>query len=134
MWIHESSIETSASPARVWALFTDVDRWGDWNAGIERIQLHGPFAAGTQFTMQPPGQDPFVSTLVDVRPNEGFVDETVVDGTRVLVDHQLISLPSGQTKIVYRAEITGPDAAAFGPMVTSDFPDVLAALKRLVED
>lgn len=133
MWIHEECIETTASPARVWELLVNVEKWGDWNAGIERIELHGPFANGTQFTMQPPGQDPFVSTLIDVRPNEGFVDETVVDGTRVLVDHQLVSLPSGHTKIVYRTEITGPDAAAFGPMVTSDFPDVLAALKRLAE-
>lgn len=72
MWIHEESIETTASPARVWELLANVEKWGDWNAGIERIELHGPFANGTQFTMQPPGQDPFISTLVDVRPNEGL--------------------------------------------------------------
>ncbi|WP_156507015.1 SRPBCC family protein [Paenirhodobacter sp. MME-103] len=84
--------------------------------------------------MQPPGQAPFVSTLVDVRPNESFVDETVVDGTRVLVDHQLVSLPSGNTRSVYRTEITGPAASEFGPMMTSDFPDVLAALKQLAEE
>jgi hypothetical protein len=72
--------------------------------------------------------------LVDVRPNEGFTDETVVDDTRVLVKHQLVSLPSGGTKIIYSTEITGPDADELGPMVTSDFPDVLAALKRLAEE
>ncbi|BBQ03603.1 hypothetical protein BSFA1_87310 (plasmid) [Burkholderia sp. SFA1] len=133
MWIHEDSIETTASPARLWELLADVERWGDWNAGIERIELHGPFASGTRFTMQPPGQEAFISTLLDVRPNEGFLDETIVDGTRVLVDHQLISLQSGCTKIVYRTEITGPNASVFGPIVTSDFPDVLAALKRWAE-
>jgi hypothetical protein len=133
MWTHEDSIETSALPPRVWEFFSDVARWKDWNAGIERIEIHGPFAKGTTFTMQPPGQDALTSALIEVRPNEGFTDETVVGETRVLVSHQLVPLPSGRTKITYRTEITGPRAEEFGPMVTSDFPDVLAALKNLAE-
>jgi len=51
----------------------------------------------------------------------------------VLVSHQLVLLPSGRTKIIYRTEITGPGAEEFGPIVTSDFPNVLAALKNLAE-
>jgi hypothetical protein len=57
----------------------------------------------------------------------------LVDETRVLVHHRLVPLPSGHTKIIYSTQITGPGAAEFGPMVTSDFPDVLAALKNLAE-
>jgi len=133
MWTHEDSIETSALPARVWELFSDVARWKDWNAEIEIIEIHGPFAEGTTFTMQPPGQDALTSTLIEVKPNESFTDETVVDETRVLVSHQLVQLPSGRTKIIYRTEITGPGAEEFGAMVTSDFPNVLAALKNLAE-
>lgn len=133
MWAHEDSIETSAPPARVWALFADVNRWKDWNAGIEGIQIHGPFAKGTKFTMTPSGQEPLVSTLIEVEPEQAFTDETVVDGTRVVVSHRLVPLPSGSTRILYGTEITGPAAAEVGPMVTADFPDVLAALKRLAE-
>ena len=133
MWTHEQSIETSASPARVWQLFADVARWKDWNAGIEKIEIHGPFTSGTTFTMQPPGQDAITSKLIDVKPNESFTDETIIDDTRVIVNHRLVTLPSGRTKIIYSTEITGPAADEFGPMVTSDFPQVLAALKRLAE-
>lgn len=133
MWTHEDSIETSAPAARVWELFSNVERWKDWNAGIESIELHGPFAEGTTFTMQSPGQDALRSTLIEVRPNESFTDETVVDETRVLVRHKLVVLPSGHTNIIYSTQITGPGAAEIGPMVTSDFPDVLAALKNLAE-
>ena len=133
MWTHEESIETSAVPSRVWALFADVARWKDWNAGIESIELHGPFIAGTTFTMRPPGQDPLTSTLTEVKPNQSFIDETVVDDTRVLVSHKLEPLPSGGTRIIYSTEISGPEAAAIGPMVTGDFPEVLAALKKLAE-
>jgi uncharacterized protein YndB with AHSA1/START domain len=133
VWTHKETIETSASPARVWELFADVARWKDWNAGIETIQLHGPFEVGTTFTMQPPGQDAINSTLIEVKRNEGFTDETIADETRVEVSHKLVSLPSGKTKIIYSTEITGPGAAEIGPMVTSDFADVLANLKRLAE-
>ncbi|PFH11407.1 polyketide cyclase/dehydrase/lipid transport protein [Collimonas sp. PA-H2] len=133
MWTHEESIETSAAPSRVWALFADVARWKDWNAGIESIELHGPFVTGASFTMRPPGQDALTSTLIEVKSNESFIDETVVDETRVLVSHRLVLLPSGRTRIIYNTEISGPDADEIGPMVTNDFPDVLAALKKLAE-
>ncbi len=133
MWTHEEAIETSASPARVWEIFADVARWKDWNAGIETIQIHGPFAVGTTFTMQPRGQDAINSTLIEVKPDAGFTDETVVDDTRVTVSHKLVPLPSGNTKIIYSTEIIGPGAAEFGPMVTGDFADVLANLKKLAE-
>ena len=133
MWTHEESIETSASPATVWKLFSDVARWKDWNAGIEAIEMHGSFVKGTSFTMKPLGQDALTSTLIEVKPNESFTDETVVEKTRVLVSHKLVSLGGGRTKIIYGTEITGPGEAEFGPMVTSDFPDVLLALKKLAE-
>ena len=133
MWTHESSIETSAKPSRVWSLFADVNRWPDWNAGIADIQIHGLFADGTRFTMRPPGQEPLLSTLIEVEPNESFTDETVVDEVRVLVHHRLVPLPSGNTKIIYSTQITGAGAAQIGAMVTADFPQVLAALKELAE-
>jgi len=68
-WTHTESIETPATPAQVWALFRDVAGWTRWNAGIERIALHGPFASGTTFTMQPPGTDALTSTLIAVKEN-----------------------------------------------------------------
>lgn len=132
-WQHEESIETSATPAQIWPLFADVAGWKRWNNGIERIEIHGPFAAGTTFTMQPPGDDAFTSTLLEVREHEGFTDETVLGDIRVLVHHRIVPLGNGRTRIVYSTDITGDGAADVGPMITGDFPDVLAALKRLAE-
>ena len=133
MWTSTASIDTSAAPQTVWRLFEDVPGWTAWNAGIERIELSGPFATGSTFSMQPPGMEPFTSTLVDVRPNECFTDETIIDGTRFVVSHELAALPSGGTRITYGTQVSGPAAAELGPMVTADFPDVLAALKAQAE-
>lgn len=133
MWTHEESIEIRATPARVWALFADVPGWKKWNGGIDRIELHGAFASGSTFTMQPPDSDAFVSTLIDVREHEGFTDETVIDGTRVIVEHRIEPTAPGDVRVTYRTHITGPSAAEFGPMVTGDFGDVLQSLKMLAE-
>lgn len=134
MWTHEESIEINATPARIWAVFADVHGWQRWNAGIERIQLHGPFATGTTFTMQPPGTDAFVSTLITVDEQRAFTDETLIDDTRVVVDHRIDALSPQRVKVTYATRITGPEAAAIGPQVTGDFGDVLRALKQLAEE
>jgi hypothetical protein len=133
MWTHEESIETTAAPAHIWRVFSDVPGWKKWNAGIASIEIHGPFATGTTFSMQPPGEAAFTSTLTEVRENQGFTDETIIDGTRVVVHHRILPLGAGLARITYSTEITGPAAAEFGPMVTGDFPQVLRALKTLLE-
>lgn len=106
MWTHEETVETSATPA---------------------------LEVGTRFTLHGSGQGATTSTLIDVSPDAGFTDETVVDETRVVIRHLLLALPSGKTRIIYHSETGGPAAAKFGRMVTSDFVDVLASLKSLAE-
>jgi hypothetical protein len=58
VWAYEHSIETSAAPEAIWQLWADVQSWGRWNADIEKIEIRGPFAAGSEITMTPAGQNP----------------------------------------------------------------------------
>jgi len=131
-WTIEHSIEINVAPQAIWALFRDVAGWKQWNAGIEAIELEGPFADGTWFTMTPPGADALRSRLIDVRENECFIDETVVDDLRIRVAHRLVSLAPERTRVTYSAEAEGPGAAEVGPMISADFPDVLASLAARV--
>jgi hypothetical protein len=133
MWIHETSIETSASAETLWRLFEDVAGWPRWNAGIARIALHGAFARGTSITMGLPDGDTVTSTLTEVSAGVCFTDETVVDGNRVAVAHLLVPLRHGGTRVVFRTQVDGPDDTAIGPMVSGDFADVLVALRSLAE-
>ncbi|MGO4702772.1 SRPBCC family protein [Dyella sp. 2RAB6] len=133
MWRHEASIEIEAAPARIWQLFADVPGWKHWNAGIESIELHGPFAEGTSFSMKPPGVDAFTSTLIEVQEPRVFTDQTVVDEVTVVVSHRIEPLAATRSRVSYVSVVTGPDAAEIGAAVTADFDDVLASLKRLAE-
>jgi hypothetical protein len=133
MWTHEISIETTATPQRIWSLWIDVVNWPSWNAGVERSELHGAFAQGTPFRMWLPDGPCLTSVLVEVEENDHFIDETTVEDTCVRVRHQLVAVHSGCTRIVYRTEITGQMAAQLGSVVTADFAAVLAALKSRAE-
>jgi hypothetical protein len=133
VWRGEYSIETVATADVIWSIFRDVPGWKTWNAGIEHIDIDGPFSTGTWFTMKPPGQDPLRSKLVDVRENLCFVDETRIGDLAIAVAHRIESLGAGRTRIVYAVDASGPKASEIGPAVASDFPEVLASLAKLAE-
>jgi hypothetical protein len=133
MWTGEHIVETSASPEVIWSFFRDVAGWKKWNAGIEKIEIHGPFAEGTEFSMTPPGQETLSTRLVEVRENEVFVDETCVGELVVRVTHRIDRVDSRRTRVTYAVEAVGPGCDEVGPAVSADFPDVLKSLVRMAE-
>jgi uncharacterized protein YndB with AHSA1/START domain len=137
MWEYEYGVETGAGVAALWDRWSDVAGWPRWNAGIEKIEIDGPFAVGTTFTMTPPGDEPVTLRLVEVVPGERFTDEMDAGDFVVRTVHQLEPAGAGRTRVTYRTEITGPAAAEvgpeLGPQITADFPDVLAALVAVAE-
>jgi uncharacterized protein YndB with AHSA1/START domain len=137
MWEYQHAVETTAAPDVVWRLWSDIAAWPQWNEGIEKITVDGPFAVGTAFTMAPPGDEPVQMRLAEIVPGELFTDEMDAGDFTVRTVHRLEPAAGGRTRIIYRTEITGPAAdqvgPQLGPAITADFPQVLAALAALAE-
>jgi uncharacterized protein YndB with AHSA1/START domain len=137
MWVAEHSIETTATPEAIWRQWSDVDRWPDWNGDIERIELEGPFAAGSRITMTPTGQEPIELRIAEAVEPELFVDEADLGEILVRTTHRVEQLEERRARVTYRMEITGPAADTVGPQVgpeiSGDFPQVLAELKERAE-
>lgn len=137
MWEYEYSVETSAAPEALWRHWSDMAAWPQWNDGIESVDVEGPFAVGTAFTMTPPGDEPIRMRLVEIKPGESFTDEMDAGHFAVGTEHRLEPAAGGLTRIVYRTEITGeaagPIGPQLGPQITADFPEVLAALAKRAE-
>jgi uncharacterized protein YndB with AHSA1/START domain len=137
MWQHEHEAKTSATADAVWQHWSDMPQWPQWNDGIEKITVDGPFEVGTTFTMTPPGDDPIRLCLVEIVPGELFTDEMDGGDFVVRTEHRLQKAADGGTRIIYRTQISGPAAdqvgPELGPAITADFPEVLAALIKLAE-
>ncbi len=137
MWVREHSIETAAAPEALWRCWAEVENWGSWNPGIEKIELRGPFATGTEIAMTPPGEETVLLRIAELVEGELFVDEARIEGLLLRTTHRLDRLDGGRVRVVYRMEITGEGADELGPQlgpaITADFPETVAALARLAE-
>jgi uncharacterized protein YndB with AHSA1/START domain len=137
MWTNEQRIETAASPAAIWRLWSDVAGWPEWNADIEHIEISGPFAAGSTITMTPVGQEPVELRIAEAVEPDQFVDEADLGEVVVRTVHRVERIGGGRSQVIYRMEISGPAAdkvgPQLGPQISGDFPEVLSALVERAE-
>jgi hypothetical protein len=135
VWEYEHSIETSATPEAIWLLWADVAGWGAWNAEIEKIEIDGPFARGSQITMTPPGDEPIQLLIAEAVPGELFIDEARFGGLLLRTIHRIERIDQDRVQVVYRMEITGTGADDVGPQIgpgiTADWPATMASLVDL---
>jgi hypothetical protein len=132
MWTHEHAADTPLSPAAIWKVLADLDRWARWDTSMERVELLGPFRVGSRVSMTPHGQEPIVSTITAIEDHARYADETEFEGVTLRFSHTLDPLPGGGTRVTHRLEIDGPAAddvgPQLGPAITEDFPQAMAAL------
>lgn len=128
MWEYEYSAETSVVPQALWRSWSDPLTWTEWNPGVAKIELDGPFEAGTTFRMTGPDGEVIELRLVEVVPGELWVDLAEGEDFQVRTVHRLEPLEGGCTRVVYRTEITGPLGPEIGPGITADFEEVVAGL------
>src|SRR6266498_455411 len=92
---YQHQLETSASPAALWRLYSDVTTWPGWDDAFEAVTLDGPFAAGSAGTLKLRGQDPLAFRIVDAEPERGFVDETETPGGVIRFRHRIEPVDGG---------------------------------------
>jgi hypothetical protein len=137
MWTTEHSVETVATPERIWELWADVPAWPQRNADLERAELSGPFAAGSTITMFPAGDAPIELTITEAAPPERFVDQADLGEAVVRTIHRLDRVGDDRVRVTYRMEIGGAQGDTLGPeigpQISADFPDVMRALVAQAE-
>jgi Polyketide cyclase / dehydrase and lipid transport len=138
MWTSEHSVETSATREDIWQLWADVAGWPVWNGDIERIELRGPFVAGSTILMTPAGAETIELVISDAVEPWFFVDEAEMGEIVVRTIHRVEPIAGGRSRVTYRMEITGGAAdtlgAEIGPEISGDFPQVLDELVALAEN
>jgi hypothetical protein len=132
VWAAEHSGETTASPGDVWRIWKDVPRWPEWNADLAKAELEGDFEVGSTIRMISGDGEVIELRIAEAAEPELFVDEADFGTIVVRTTHR-----AEPGRIVYRMEITGPEADTvgpeLGPQISGDFPEVLKALAERAE-
>jgi NADPH:quinone reductase-like Zn-dependent oxidoreductase len=132
VWRTEHNVETDADPGAIWGIWSDVTRWPEWNADLERAEISGPFGVGSTVTMFPHQGEPIELQIAEAVEPEMFVDEARLGAVVVRTIHRIDRLESRRIRIVYAVEIRGHEVDMVGPQlgpeISADFPQVLASL------
>lgn len=132
-----TSVETNASPDRVWKIWSDMSTWGDWNPNVSTMEWTGGFSAGTEGIMNTRAGQHHKMKLVEVQPGRFFALETsVVPGTRFRFNCRVD--PAGaRTRIGQTVEVKGPLGPVMqgmlGPQVSKEFGTLLSNLAKKAE-
>src|SRR5438067_512746 len=106
---------TKATPEQIWALWSDINNWPQWDLGLEACRLEHNFAAGNTFTLRPRGSDQDITAeLKVVEPNRRFSDTTQLPFGTLQAIHE-VERQGDTTKVTHTivAQIAEEHAAFF---------------------
>ena len=132
-----TSVETTASPDKVWKIWSDMSSWGEWNPNVSTMDWQGGFQSGTAGVMNTRAGQHHKMSLLDVAPPQSFALETsVVPGTTFRFNCRLGSA-SGKTTVGQWVEVKGPLGPILGwmlgPQVSKEFGTLLSNLAKKAE-
>jgi uncharacterized membrane protein len=113
---HETSVTISTSPAQVWSVLTDVERWPEWTASVEHLTIlgDGPLAEGTKVRMKQPRLPSMVWEVTELRQQECFTWESNRGGVATSTDH-LLAPGDDAVTVTLRVRQSGPFAVLTVP-------------------
>ena len=107
MWEFEHSVQAPVSRERVWALWTDISGWPEWNPGVVRAELDGPMAEGATGSVRGAGGPASKLTVVEIDPERRLVTEASERLMRLRFEYELADAEDDQLRITHRVRMSG---------------------------
>jgi uncharacterized protein YndB with AHSA1/START domain len=135
---HGRTLKASASPERVWQIWSDVSTWPHWNPDVLSVSIDGPFASGTHGRMTTKAGGTHDITLRDVDPGRSFELETSpIPLGRFHFACEVRPSGAHASTISQSISIHGPlgplYSAMMGPRIAQGFEPILSGLKSAAE-
>jgi len=93
----ETFVEIAATPAQVWPVMVDVEKWPEWTASVKRIKLltPGPLRIGSRARVHQPKLPPAFWRVTELVPGSHFTWLSSAPGVRVTARHVIEPAPTG---------------------------------------
>ena len=116
--IIKHTIKTTATPAQIWAVWQEVERWVSWDHNIELCELDGPFQSGTTGRLKMRNSPLFQIVTTSVEPYKMFIQETKLFLAKNISKHFITQL-DGTTLVTFQNEMHGPLALFYTFLIGS---------------
>jgi hypothetical protein len=91
MWTRTYSKRIKGLAAdKVWAVWSDINRWTEWQDDLESAKLEGEFKVGNTFTIRPKGGPNVKIAIHRAEKNVNFTDITKFPLAKMTGSHDLI--------------------------------------------
>ncbi len=98
----------------MWRVWSDFDRFAEWDPREEYSKLDGPFAVGTTGTSKQKGYGRNTITLTAVdQVGRRWEATTGLPGGRLVIDHRVIDNGDGTVRLAKRYTAHGPLSLLF---------------------
>jgi hypothetical protein len=137
MAFREASLETKASPARVWQVWSDVNTWPDWNPDMKESRLDGPLKVGTTGMINTNSGGKHDVVVTHFQEGRSFeLESTAMPGTKMGIRATVEPTATG-SRITQAFEARGLLAPLVTPMMSGPilktFNSVLEGLRQKAE-
>ena len=103
-----ATCDIAASPARVWAVLIDVERWPEWTASMTRVDRldRGPLGVGSHVRVKQPKLAAAHFEITSWVPEQAFDWITKSPGVTAVARH-VIEPASGGVRVTLSVEFSG---------------------------
>ncbi|MEL6470101.1 MAG: SRPBCC family protein [Cyanobacteria bacterium J06623_4] len=131
------TLETTADPASVWAVWTDVAHWPEWDSELKDATLAGDFRLGAMGWLTPKQGPRLKFSIVQVNWGESYTYITYLPLCRLKVYRYMRQgVHQGEAPLSFTHEVSfeGFLGFFFGWLLGRQFKSVLPSVMQSVRD
>ncbi|KOY84486.1 polyketide cyclase [bacterium 336/3] len=127
---------TNATSDKIWAVWTDVPNWKQWDKGLKEATLQGEFTVGTKGKLIPDKGPKSKFVISEIESNKSYTFKTKIPFGWLIIKRTL-EVKDGKTFFTHEVEFTGLLKKVLGKKLGKNYrailPNVMAEIKKIAE-
>jgi Polyketide cyclase / dehydrase and lipid transport len=128
-------VTTTASPGRVWALWTDVSTWKTWDKGLKDAELAAPMRLGSKGKIIPLSGPSTSFKVTEFNSGQSYTFVTNLPMAKLTVRRTIVGTSPTRFRhdVSFSGLMAGTFAKRFGPGFRKALPPTMREIAMLAE-